>query len=455
MTEASLRNAVLRALDKPFPGVNMPASGAVLAAVSGGPDSMAMFHALCELSLTNAGLLVVVAHFDHQLRPDSHRDSEVIRAVAERYDVRVFTFRDDIARRARESGQSVETAARAWRYSCLSDLTYQFDSMRIATAHTRDDQVETVLMRILRGADATGLRGITAEGGGKLRPLLEVTHAETLAYCDANQVPYVLDPTNRDPRYFRNYVRHHVLPSLRSVYPGIDAALLRVRASALQQFEDNERATQGWLERFLRKERNCWRLSGLALACLEEDYQLHLLSRVVDTLGINDVTNVHYRAMLTGPSVDLPGWHVRHEQDGIVFMQRVSPVTLEPKPLFIPGTAKLADWNFTASFASGAQARATVETRRDDVVFIAANGPMTLRYPCEGDRMQPFGMKGHKKLSDIFIDRKIPRRMRATTPVVDMGGEVVWIPGIATSERCRIGAGSGPVVQLTATRSEA
>ncbi len=80
---------------------------------------------------------------------------------------------------------------------------------------------------------------------------------------------------------------------------------------------------------------------------------------------------------------------------------------------------------------------------------------MTLRYPREGDRMQPFGMKGHKKLSDIFIDKKIPRRVRATTPVVDMDGEIVWIPGVATSERCRINEGTRTVVQVIATRSQA
>ncbi len=443
VTRSDLKEVVLRALG---PSIE----STIVAAVSGGPDSMAMFHALCELSRDYAGLRVVAAHFDHQLRSESHRDVDVVSSVADHYGVRVFKFKTDVATRARESGKSIETTARIWRYTFLASVGHQLGSYRLVTAHTRDDQVETVLMRVLRGAHARGLRGIAANDAGKVRPLLDVTHAGTLAYCSANHVPYVLDSTNDDPRYFRNYVRHHVLPSLRSVYPGIDAALLRIRESALVQFDEGERATAGRLNEHLHYENNTWRLSPTAFDGLDEDHRTHLLSCIVERIGLEDVTSVHYRALLSGTDVDLPGCRVRHEHDGMIFSYRADKVKLTPRSIVVPGETYVDEWTFTSARVTGAR----VCERSGEVAYIPADGALTVRYPREGDRMQPFGMKGHKKLSDLFIDLKIPRRKRVTTPVIEVDGEIVWVVGVATSERCRIHDGARHIIQLTATRSQ-
>jgi len=426
----------------------------IVAAVSGGPNSMAMFHALCELARDYAGLRVVAAHFDHELRADSHRDVDVVNAVAEQYGVRVLTFRTNIAARAKESGKSIETTSRIWRYTFLADASNRLGKSWIATGHTRDDQVETVLMRVMRGANARGLRGIAASDSGKVRPLLDVTHAETLAYCAAHGVPFVLDATNDDPRYFRNYVRHHVLPSLREVYPGIDVALLRIRESALQQFDDGERATAGRLQRYLRYEKHTWRLSPRAFDGLDEDHRTHLLSSIVERIGLEGVTSVHYRALLSGAAVDIPGWHVRREHDGLVFIPRTDQVAPASQSVVVPGTTQIADWTLTSALASHEDVCNQLLRGRGDVAFVAGDGRLTVRYPREGDRMQPFGMKGHKKLSDIFIDLKIPRRKRVTTPVIEIDGEIVWVVGVATSERCRVTRDTPNVVRLTATRSQ-
>jgi tRNA(Ile)-lysidine synthase len=169
--------------------------GTVVAAVSGGPDSMAMFHALCVLARDIPGLRVVAAHFDHRLRPGSEHDIDVINNVAERFDVRVFSDGTDIAARARESSVSIESAGRIWRYTFFENVSRKTRAGRIATAHTRDDQVETVMMRILRGADSRGLRGIAAGTDTLLRPLLDVTHTETIDYCETHGVPYIIAPT--------------------------------------------------------------------------------------------------------------------------------------------------------------------------------------------------------------------------------------------------------------------
>jgi len=120
----------------------------------------------------------------------------------------------------------------------------------------------------------------------------------------------------------------------------------------------------------------------------------------------------------------------------------------------VPGTTQLADWTLTSALASHEDVCNQLLRGRGDVAFVAGDGRLTVRYPREGDRMQPFGMKGHKKLSDIFIDLKIPRRKRVTTPVIEIDGEIVWVVGVATSERCRVTRDTPNVVRLTATRSQ-
>jgi tRNA(Ile)-lysidine synthase len=445
---ADLQDPVARALRSSLP------TGTVLAAVSGGPDSMAMFHALCELAREREGLRVIAAHFDHRLRADSHRDVEAVEHVAAAFGVRIVRGDGDVAAHADASRQSIETAAREMRYAFLERAADDMHADVIATAHTRSDHIETVMMRILRGADARGLRGISARRGRVVRPLLGVTRAETLEYCETRGVPYVVDPSNADARHFRNRVRHEVLPSLRQVYPGLDAALERCAEAARVNFEDAELATRERLAQFLRADgTGAWTLSLDAFDGLDPEHGMHLISRALDTLGArDDVSQLHYRTMIAlraGASLDLPGLRVRREYDALVFTRR--DVMCEPageaQILNVPGCVRIGDWVLT----SHRDARPARE--ESSSVYLAASAPLTIRLARPGDRIQPFGMSGHKKLSDLFTDRKVPYRERARTPVVECEGEILWVAGVAASERTRLDPNTAGVIRLTATRA--
>jgi tRNA(Ile)-lysidine synthase len=430
----TLQDPIACAVRSSFPG------GTVVAAVSGGPDSMAMFHALCRLG----DVRVIAAHFDHRLRGDSHLDVEPVERVAERFGVRVVRGSGDVAAHARVSRASIEAAARELRYAFLERIAGETGADFIATAHTRSDQVETVMMRILRGADTRGLRGIHPRRGRVVRPLLSVSRADTLAYCEARAVPCIHDPSNMDRRYFRNRIRHDVLPSLRTAYPGIDAALERISAAAQQRFDEAETATIHRLGAFFHAEgRDGWTLTLDAFEGLDDDQRAHLISAALEKIGVRDVTCAHYRALTRGASVDLPALRVRREHDALVFSRR-------------DAEALAGEWTITSRPVSGDEARRALDgTRSAHVAYVAADSPLTVRFARPGDRMRPFGMTGHKKLSDLFIDRKIPRRLRATTPVVEKDGEILWVVGVAVSESARVHPGTGHVVQLTATRTEA
>jgi tRNA(Ile)-lysidine synthase len=489
VTDAPLLHAIERAVRARVPDAT------VLAAVSGGPDSMALLGALCALARGRPSLRVVAAHFDHRLRPDSARDGNAVAAFAASRGVRVVHGEGDVRERARSARRSIEEAARDLRYEFLEDAASEVGAGLIATAHTRSDQVETVLMRILRGTGARGLAGIPEQRGRIVRPLLGVARADTLAYCHERGVPFVNDPTNADRRFLRNRIRHDVLPALRRAYPGIDDALERMAASARAECERVERITAGRVAASLRAiDAGAFVLGMEALSDLDdEDERVHVLASALEAMDAHrDVSRAHYRMLLRlahalarpGTSVDLPRLRARREHDAIVFVPRSSRDTglaVAPLALPVPGCVVLDGWEIRADVVPGAGARAEIGVsaaggaesgppprgaRRGDeatgpaalplVAFIAHDDtPLLVRFPRPGDRMRPFGMKGRKKLSDLFIDRKIPLRLRAGTPVLEIANEIVWVAGVATSETSRIDETTPRAIRLVARRIEA
>jgi tRNA(Ile)-lysidine synthase len=435
----------------------------VLAAVSGGPDSMAMFHALCMLARERNGLRVIAAHFDHRLRRDSDLDRELVRRAADQYGARFATGHGDVIAHMVETRQSLEAAARELRYAFLERIADEAKAGVIATAHTRDDQIETVLMRILHGAHARGLRGILATRGRIVRPLLAVSRADTHGYCRTHAIPFVEDASNNDRRHERNAIRHDVLPALRWVYPGLDAALVHIAANAHAEFARAEEVTARRLQLFLQPEVDrSWLLAMDAFTGLDDaDDRCHLLAATLDAMSArDDVTGAHYRQMLVlldagvGAITDIPGVRVRREHDGLVFTRKgnrfrsAAPIHSLP----VPGALNLGGWHLEAERV-GAPDPGELARSGKRTAYLCCNDSLVVRFPRDGDRMQPFGMSGHKKLSDLFIDRKVPHRLRDRIPVVESEGEIVWVVGVATSESARVIARSGDVVRLTAVRS--
>jgi tRNA(Ile)-lysidine synthase len=434
----------------------------VVAAVSGGADSMAMLHALCAIARERE-LTVIAAHFDHQLRPSSYLDADLVFRMAHRWGARIAPGRGDVLARRMQMRTSVEAAGRELRYAFLERVADETRADTILTAHTRDDQVETVLMRILRGAGARGCRGILARRGRIARPLLSVARADTHEYCGANGVPVVEDPSNLERIYTRNRLRHDVLPELRAIYPGIDNALLRIAENADAEFQRAEAATARRLQVYLRPEmKQTWVLGLDAFTGLDDpDDRLHLINAAFDAINaLNDVTEEHHRQVVSllsadvGSMTSLPDVHVRREHDGLVFARNGHGVESEV-PIYMltaPGVLNFGGWHMEACRVD-APAPGEFSNNGNGVAYLACDDMIVVRYPREGDRIQPFGMEGHKKLSDVFIDRKIPKRRRASTPVIEVDGEIVWVVGVATSEKCRITGDARSVVKVTATRS--
>lgn len=436
----------------------------VLVAVSGGADSMALLHLLHELHPEG----LCAAHFDHGIRPDGGRDRALVESFCARRGIPCDCGVGDVLARARVQKESLEEAARKLRYEFLEAAADRAGATRIATAHTLDDHIETVLMRLLRGSGIRGIAGIPARRGRIIRPLLSARRLDTVTYCHENSVPFREDPTNADTRFARNRIRHVVLPTLRRADPGVEDDLVAVGRVAAERLRAIRAVTDDLVARHLVREGpDVWRLPAESVAGLGDD-ELYVLfaDLLARELGCDaDATRYHYEMLArlvrgrlrTGARVSLPRVAVRREHDGLVFRRagdrRALALDGGYQELAAAGATRLPGLVIACEEVE----RGEVDFRGGDVGAYVAyfdrdaiEPPLRARRYEHGDRMRPFGMRGHKKLSDIFIDRKIPHRHRQDAFVVEDRREIVWLVGVTTSESTRVTNKSTSIVRLTA-----
>jgi len=452
----------------------LPGGTRVIAAVSGGADSMAMLDAL-QTHKDRLGIAIVVGSFDHCLHRHSARD---LRRVGEWCAAHATPFhagRGDVAAHARSTGASIEAAARELRYAFLEQMAQQLDAARIATAHTRDDQVETVLMRLERGAGVRGLVGIHRERGVIVRPLLDVTRSETHRHCIDHDVPFVDDPGNADTRFERNRIRHETLPALRLRNPATDEKLLRIRHVAMRTVTRIRERTAPLLDSAVAVEGNARVVNAAALEPLgtRERYVFFgdLLTERMRIDGRPD--RAHYRLLAqlcdanapTGRMVTFPGGCARREYGTVVLFPGVrhpdeyartamEPVVLSAQDnVHFDGYALRVHTVSSNSLTPNDLRAAGKSTGPGEaaVAYFGADSlelPLVVRHTRPGDRMQPFGMPGHRTLGDILSDHKVPPRHRRRALIVEDQRRIIWLVGVTTSESTRVEPHAPRVVRI-------
>jgi len=430
-----------------------PPDARFLVALSGGADSVALLAALREL-----GYPLVAAHFNHGWRgEESERDQRFAQQLCERLAVELAVGRAGPPG-GRRPGGGLEQAAREQRYAFLLAAARAAACTRVATGHTRDDQAETVVLRLLRGSGATGLAGIQpARADGVVRPLLDLGRDDVLAYLDRRGLAWVEDSSNRDPRFRRNRLRLEVMPALRRLEPRADEVLATVAREMRARAELERRLGEELLRRCLAPD------DGLDLARVARaaDRVLVLRAWLLRRRGhLRRLGAAHFDALArcdrSGARVQLPRGESVANEHGLL---RHHPAQSPP-----------ADPEISASLALGAEVRFGAWRLRAEEVGGEGRGgwpadlshalldaelaalPLRVRRWRAGDRIQPLGMRGHRKLSDVFIDAKLPRWQRHSVPVVESGDRILWVPGVVRAADAAVGASSRRLVALSAVR---
>jgi tRNA(Ile)-lysidine synthase len=471
----------------------VPVDGRVLVSLSGGSDSVGLLHLL--RAIEGAGRFVVAgaAHLNHGLREAAVADEAFCRELVQRLGLPFVTETVDVASLARTWRTSREDAGRRARYAFFERAARDLGADVIATGHTRDDQAETFLLQLMRGAGPRGLSSIRSRAGRVCRPLLDIGRAEIRTWLAENGHNFREDESNTDAAYTRNRVRHDLIPYLqRSFSPGIVQVLAREAAIAHQD-EDrlHAEAIEAAASVVLVRSGDRRGLAPVPVPDALDDVEeveldavaLRSLHPAVGSrvgrialailaperfVGFDHVERLlHLARNADEPAVSLPGQHARRFGNTIL-LRRAPAVAFENSfhvPLSIPGEVVLSSqgWAVSASWAGAGHSEAAVPTRGGpggsselsvpvDTERLAL--PLAVRSRRRGDRFKPAGLGGRaKKLQDLFVDRKIVREMRDSLPlVVDGADRIVWVVGEAVSEDFRVTAPSQGVLLLKARR---
>lgn len=454
----------------------------VVVAVSGGPDSLCLLHTLAGLRAA-LGCDLHLAHLDHMLRgAQSAAEARFVAEQAAQFGFAATIETIDVRALAAERRMNIHAAGRLARYRLFARVARTIGAQAVATAHHADDQAETVLLHLIRGAGVEGLRAIRpivpwAEwttfgdtpahhmpddppGPALIRPLLDITRARIEAYCAEHNLAPRHDPSNDDRRYLRTRVRHDILPALAELNPRIVAALGHTAAASAAAAELTERALDEYWNNLMRKSGAELTFDGRIWAELPAALRYAALRRAytavggADTFGYDDF--IRAAAIIgrgVGRHVELPGnVTLTTGYNGEFSITRGAPalpggpqLPVETLPLSVPGRIALNDGlTLCAAFDIATSPGDVWETY---ITLPPGNPPLATRRRRPGDRMRPAGGRGERRLQDILLDARIPRGLRAAWPIVVAGDQIAWTPGVNVAQTFKAVEGT-PAIHL-------
>ncbi len=445
--------------------------------VSGGPDSLSLAHLLFT-----CGIPIIVAHLDHQLRDESGEDASFVKTIAGKWKAAFVEKKVDVMEIVKQKKLSIEEAGRIARYQFLFDVARQNNAQAVVTAHTADDQVETMLMHLLRGSGLNGLKGmkmrqLLPEWDANIplvRPLLRIWRSEILEYCSNHDLHPIIDKSNLENTYFRNRLRNELIPYLQTYNPNIKNVLLR---STITLSNDHDLLQdileKAWESLSPEITENLVKFQKGSFLLMQPGAQSSLFRRMIAHL-LPQARDFSFDNIQRGLSfIHQPTQTNQLELEQGIVLRRIEEdilITNDPgalctlvsgwyqtlKPgLFLtaPGCLPLANGKYIHAEVISVEAarmhpawnqhgHAFLDETQTGRTFMVRNG-------LPGDRFQPLGMRGNSlKLSNFWINEKLPREARALWPLVCAKNEIIWIPGFRTSHQARVTENTTGVIHL-------
>ena len=453
----------------------------LVVAVSGGPDSLAMLYALHRLR-DELGLALHVAHLDHRLRgQDSAADAEFVAQTCAKLGID-YTVEDvDVLAFRREHRMSLEEAAREVRYRFLVRVAEQVGADTVALGHTSDDQVETVLMNVIRGSGLRGLRGMRPVSKQRIagsdltlfRPLLNLQKQDTIAYCEALHLTPRADESNRSMEMTRNRVRLELLPLLRDMNPAFGDAALRLSRNAVDALAVVDKAVDAAWPDVIRDVGEAISIDRKKFRGLDEAVRTHLMMRALSHVkgAARGIERVHIedatRAVLKSPGLQLhlpEGLRLAVEQRSALIYEgdkAFASTSFDASPLAVPGVTTVGGWRISTErikIASEDRSSGTYWHSAEQFVERFGRGvdvsSLAVRSRVPGDRFQPLGMSGTKKLKDFMIDEKVPGSMRDSVPLIVTAQGIAWVVGWRIAEWAKVDEADPECLEIRVERAE-
>lgn len=432
----------------------------VVLGVSGGADSIALLYSLNEL--IDYGLELIVAHMNHGIRAEeAERDAEFVRETAKTLGL-TFVYGEVDAKKYKEDNRlSLEDAARTLRYKFFDQVMNKHYATKLATAHTLDDQSETVLMRLIRGSGSKGLSGIPPVSNNIIRPLIETSRQEIETYLKSKNVNWVDDSSNESVEFMRNKIRHDLIPELEKYNPQIKETLAKT-ADILRAEDDyiSQEADKHFGDIF---KTNKSELTGdlVKFRTADKIIRYSLLRSAVEKLisDLKNISSIHITSAddfllsdTASGQIDLPDDTVVVKGYDTFLVTKKTEIERE----FFHTIQTPGKWSFPELEVELSIVKTDSFDETDESVAYFDPGlvkfPIDVRSFKPGDRFSPLGMQSSKKLQDYFTDIKLPKFLRSRVPIFISDGEIMWAGGIRIDDRFKVTDKNSEVLKLKLVR---
>ena len=418
----------------------------VVVAVSGGADSVALWHILRTL-----GYDCVIAHCNFHLRgEESMRDELFVRNLAEKHQTPFYKTDFDTTKYAAENGISIEMAARDLRYEWFYALLDELQAQAIAVAHHADDNIETMLMNLIRGTGLRGLTGMPNRNDKTVRPLLACSRKEIENYLKENELDFVEDSTNKQTDYQRNKIRNTIIPLLEEINPSVRQTLYESSERFKETYSIYSEAVKSIVNEIATCDSD---ITKIDIRKLKEQTSFQsILFEILFPFGFNPAIVQQIAEMLDNKTSGKRFFSETHcllkDRDLLIIYKKqkqendIHFVTEDTMLIHNPISICFKKMTKTKHF------QLSKEQDRIHVDFAKLQFPLTIRKWREGDVFRPFGMKGKKKVSDFFIDSKLSLIEKEACWLLLSGDEIVWIIGYRADDRFRISAGTTDILEI-------
>lgn len=423
----------------------------IVVGVSGGPDSMALLYVLLDIR-KDLNFNIIIAHVNHGVRgEEALSDQLFVERKAQELKVPYYFKNVDMDAYAKEMGITSEEAGRELRYGFFREILKSIGGGKIAVAHNKNDQAETLLLRIMRGTGIDGLKGMDFLAGNIIRPLLNITREEIEQYIYAGQIETVLDKTNLMPIYSRNKVRLELLQYIKENFnPNIINTLWRLSRTSNVDSKFLEEFTENRYNFIVKKvNKNSIILDGVLFIEENKSIQLRIIRNVISKIignlqGISE-QNITllvelFEGLETGKQLNLPNGIIgRISYNDLVIEKVEADVVKDFDYILNMGCNKYLELGLNISL-SVVEGNKSIKYSKNVKYFDyeKISGDIRIRNRKTGDKFIPFGMNGRKKVKDYFIDNKIPKDLREKIPIIMDDENIIWILGYATSELYKV-----------------
>lgn len=433
----------------------------VLLGISGGIDSTTLLFILLEIQKT-ISFELGLAHINHMLRgKESERDERFVKKLAGKLHLPLYIKRVDIKKIAVEKGLSLQHAGREARYHFFNEVITEYGYNKIAIAHNLDDQIETMLLRALKGTGLRGLSAIPIKRDAIIRPFLNTYRADITEYAGQHAISFVEDSSNNKIVYERNFLRKEIFPIMEKLNPLFKEKLFFLLKDLTYIDHLFEKKSNAFLKKHQRNKEGDISLDIVSLNKIDDETKFRVISNIITSLEPAFIPlREHFRQIKNILSAKKPnlvatlphGIKIKKIYDHVLFTKKPLPSPIQETFSLSMGKNVLQPFSLDLHLSQPRKIVKVFSKNKNIALFDSEKlGNLTIRTFMNGDRFMPLGMKDKMKLKDFFISSKIPKEERRTIPLLLSDNDIIWVIGLRIDEAFKITKDTKKVLQVTAT----